>query len=715
MRNRGNKVWIGVLVCILICSYTVIVLAQGESVTIAQVSQEAHAPERIHLRIETSNRNGQPIENLSMQNITNAFVGTGNVPVIGMSRTNAEQGDGMAYVFVLDQAMPANSNRLKEMKTGLNQWIEAMTDRDYAAILFSTDRECINYTDGFTNDKRALYAAVDALRLKEKGENKNQIYMSLKEAIELAGSRSEIPLNRVVITCTNGVDSYQTQVRPNEIQDMLKTKGITLYVVGFAYSTVKRELATLMDIAQSSGGWSEDATPTNERLSIDEAFSALRRRIMGGYDIIIDCSDGFVANGLTQFALEFDFLPLPVKRQADITLQESEKRDLPQILKGDEAGEPQQGRESKIIFEEVSKFLNNLDSKLLRNILSITIIVGTAIFIIIRIIHRQEPRKYRAYEHKDTITPFPNPAGDIINQNLNSLDQMDILEIKTEQRLTAKIDHKDIEEQHRDDVTIRPSLQEQTERSMWNADISIKKNFAGQAEGVCIYRLMEGKPLIIGRSSTCDIKTNEDDIRVSKKHAQLCLEEQRIVVRNISAQDERGDRNRLLANGTLVEDKHEINSGTILLLGETSMELNWEVIKYGNYAKREAVTNRCDDVKQSLNGTLRLKPCELCIEYQLMDDIMRGTYTMQRYFTIGRGCDNDLCISNPMISEKHVRIEQKYDGKFYITNTSSEKTNFGKNPAYVNQRMVMESCELSKVSEIMLGEVILNLTINQMQ
>ena len=312
-----------------------------------QVYQEADTPSRLHVRLE-GDVGGAPLT-LPEGGIAEATIGTGTVPVVGMNAVTEEASGGMRYVFVLDHAMPIGSNRVTQLKEGMVAWIDSLTERDQAAILISEPEE-VRLAAYFTSDKAVLRAAVDGYGKAVEYAGKNMIYSAIKQAIELAGrTDASLPRSSCVVVCSNGADTYQTLVTGEQLSQMLSADSIPLYVAGFAYTAQKEALVGLMNLARSSGGWSEDATPVNDQQTLDVALENLRKRIMGGYDVVLDCSDGFVFNGATLISLRLREPDLLVKQTADLYLLKEDKSAAPKVTAAPADGKDEESMEETAV------------------------------------------------------------------------------------------------------------------------------------------------------------------------------------------------------------------------------------------------------------------------------------------------------------------------------------------------------------------------------
>ena len=76
------------------------------------------------------------------------------------------------------------------------------------------------------------------------------------------------------------------------------------------------------------------------------------------------------------------------------------------------------------------------------------------------------------------------------------------------------------------------------------------------------YELSEGIPLIIGRGTDADIRTNKDDMRISRKHGQFSYRTGAVYYRDLS-------RTGTLIDGQMVhEDEVEIRSGATMHISQ---------------------------------------------------------------------------------------------------------------------------------------------------
>jgi VWFA-related protein len=200
--------------------------------------------------------------------------------------------EGVAYVFLVDVSKSLTEDEFRQMKKAMGIWIEAMTDKDQAAVV--TFGESVRVAQDYTGDQTVLRKAIDLLYPKDQ---KTQLHRGLAKAIEL-GRRNDpqLPTRRVIVTLSDGREDYTGGMVKDEVLAMLAEDRIPVYALGFYRRPLSAEkqkhLDVLGEFARRSGGdyWQMDSTP------IAEAYSGIRRRILQSYVASITCQ-GQVMDG----------------------------------------------------------------------------------------------------------------------------------------------------------------------------------------------------------------------------------------------------------------------------------------------------------------------------------------------------------------------------------------------------------------------------------
>lgn len=181
------------------------------------------------------------------------------------------------------------------------------------------------------------------------------------------------------------------------------------------------------------------------------------------------------------------------------------------------------------------------------------------------------------------------------------------------------------------------------------------------------------KPLVIGRTSQCDIPIAEH--RASRTHCEVGKDSEGYYVKDLASR-----------NGTYVNTKKvqrfPLRSGDKISIGKTTFLVDLE----------DAPSLLCSSIAA-------LKPCpSLLIKSPKQNP--RHVLLQESKYALGRKeIVNDLCLVDNQVSSQHAEIAEKEDG-WWITNTKS------KNGVFVNTQQV-ESCRLKHGDIIRLGETTL--------
>ncbi|HEY8345455.1 MAG TPA: FHA domain-containing protein [Bacillota bacterium] len=204
--------------------------------------------------------------------------------------------EGVAYVFLVDVSKSLTEEEFHQMKEAMGIWVEAMTDKDRAAVV--TFGESVRVVQDYTSDQTVLRKVIDLLSPKDL---KTQLHRGLAKAIEL-GRRNDpqLPSRRVIITLSDGREDYTGGMVKDEVLAMLAEDRIPIYALGFYRPPLSAEKQRYLDVlgefARRSGGdyWQMNSTP------IAQAYSDVRRRILQSYVVRVACPeqvmDGSVAH-----------------------------------------------------------------------------------------------------------------------------------------------------------------------------------------------------------------------------------------------------------------------------------------------------------------------------------------------------------------------------------------------------------------------------------
>ncbi|MGN0747296.1 MAG: FHA domain-containing protein [Aristaeellaceae bacterium] len=686
-------------------------LGETNTLSIVQVYQEADTPSRLHVRLE-GDVGGAPL-NLEEAGIAEATIGTGTVPVAGMNAVTAEAFGGMRYVFVLDHAMPIGSSRVTQLKDGMIAWIDSLTERDQAAILIVEPEE-VRLAADFTADKAALRAAVEDYGKAVEYAGKNMIYSAIHQAIEMAARRDDaLPRSSCVVVCSNGADTYQTLVTGEQLSRMLSADSIPLYVAGFAYTAQKEALVGLMNLARSSGGWSEDATPVNDQQTLDVALEKLRARIMGGYDVVLDCSDGFVFNGATLISLHLGEPDLLVKQTADLYLLKEDKAAAAKATAAPRAGKDDEPMEEAVSWLEGETVLAG---RTIANLQLTLLGAGVAALVLLAalLLRRRRPAggdapvsSHELTTMQDQVAPVapvapvtpiaPSTPGmapgeesgrTVVVRGAGAMQNVPVPQPAT--RDAGKTVR--VREPERQISSFVPGAASAIEVIAFDCVLSNGRRMHAE--------LHSPGEITIGRENGNSLVL--PDPSVSGHHARITCSGTEVTLENISPIRD-GQRNRLCVDRRETDGPTRLHSGSHLTMGTAAVTVTWaeprpaagdETLRAPRHAPADA--------------TQRAPISLLEVSWTLENGRQgRQAVRLAGSVTIGRDEKDTVTIPDPGVSRSHLIVTRGPEG-LTLRNGSLDKGE-GKNPFYCDGQAVYDRTAYREGQEIYAGSAAIRL------
>ncbi len=702
-------------------------LAEIESFSIAQIYQEHEDDTRLHIRLESTgavNGNAKP---LTVQSIAEATIGTGDTPVLSVTGVQNDSFEGMTYVFVLDHAMSISSKRVKELKNGMNNWIDAMSEKDCAAILVSEEEEIRVLTDGFVSDKAVLRAAVEDYGKADEHPEKNMIFSAIREGILMASTDAATrPRNTCIVVCSNGADTYQTLVTGDELASLLSENNLPMYVVGFAYSQHKNALASLVSMAKSSGGWAEDATPSNDQGTIDEAFDRLRQRINAGYDIVTDCSDGFVFNGPTLVSLRLSDPQVLVKRSADLYLLDKDEEATPapaaKLVKSEENAPEKADSSSEGSKEEITEVLRSKAEEVRDWIgdhpqAAIGACAGAAVLVLLLILARAIGRgkKHQAEnvpEHDDSEdTTMKSSTRSRMQKPKAEETSEETMRVRDSAQSAPRAEDVKTETVRMRGTQVQSFVPRQSTDAGTVAKLKIRYTVPGQTE--CEKVFSNPLEISIGRETGNTLKIEYSCL--SARHALITCEGGKVYITNVSEVRD-GEQNELYVNRSLIREKTELVSGARLNIGMIPMVVDW-TLSTQNMDAQDDDDRTVRTRRQPLDddATVRVRPMALHVRWTLRGEEGSSRVLFTSQATIGRDKKDTVCIEDAEKSvSKHHLILFRAGQNITLRNGSREDPVEGKNPFYLNGKAIVDEVPFENGMTVLLGDAKVTLELGQM-
>jgi len=202
--------------------------------------------------------------------------------------------EGIGYVLLVDVSKSLSAAQFSLMKETLTAFVDAMAERDQAALVtFGSD---VKIVQGFSPNRGKLKEMLAALG---PSDEDTAFYGGLDKAIAVArAGGSDIPLRRVVISLSDGVNDLPGGVSKGDVSAKLSADPIPLYLIGFVQGkpTAEEESAigVMKDFASQSGGRFYDGRGGSWR----GIYFAITRSIRSAFVIELDAS-GFLSEGAT--------------------------------------------------------------------------------------------------------------------------------------------------------------------------------------------------------------------------------------------------------------------------------------------------------------------------------------------------------------------------------------------------------------------------------
>jgi hypothetical protein len=226
---------------------------------------------------------GQPAQGIDLKQLT-ATVGP-HPATVETLQPLAQTNEGIAYLLLVDVSQSLKPAQFARVQTALLDWINALTDRDRAALM--TFGDTVRLVQDFTADRAALQAHVARLSASDRT---TRLYEGLTRALELARRPDpNLPGLRVIVTLSDGEDDATASLTAPEVLNQLREDRLPIYALGFVappLTLAQRDaLKTLGGIARAAGG---DYLETRDD-SLAATYQALRQRIGQGFVARLNC------------------------------------------------------------------------------------------------------------------------------------------------------------------------------------------------------------------------------------------------------------------------------------------------------------------------------------------------------------------------------------------------------------------------------------------
>ncbi|NCB25491.1 MAG: VWA domain-containing protein [Bacteroidia bacterium] len=270
----------------------------------------------------------------------------GNQPVkIDERYSFSTKNEGITSVFLVDISGSIKPKRFDELKQTIAAMIEKMKPLDRAAIISFGEK--VTLEQDFTSEKKSLLYSLQPLKAKDQ---RTQLNQGLLRGLELARmKRDDLPLRRVIILCSDGIDDMPGGATQDEVRDAMALDSVPVYSIFFdsdSMSKALRETAfkTIGEFSRRSGGEVFDAKSSAFEAAFKNISTSLNESLVLKMDLSELKSDGTprrieigYSDGVTSLydGINMRFSPQPAQETATPEPKEELSGDVTSVVSED--------------------------------------------------------------------------------------------------------------------------------------------------------------------------------------------------------------------------------------------------------------------------------------------------------------------------------------------------------------------------------------------
>lgn len=496
---------------LLLIWFMPIVAAVAGGVASLRITQAVTSPPNVVAYLDVRDEAEKVVPGGATTGNLTATVGTQSIKtesIIPFSNS----GEGIAYIFLVDISKSLKEDQFKQVRDSLNNWVDALGDKDRAAIL--TFGSTVKLLQDFSSERKDLKKLVAKLQVTD---NQTYLHQALLQAMEL-GRRKDagLPRRRVIVILSDGIDDSAGSVTSEEVFNQMSMDRIPIYAIGFAGAPLTPEkqegLKAIGRFARTSGGSFIDAN--NGKLAT--AYNVLRQTIREAFIAVFSCQTCNFDGRLYRLQITLVGGTRTLSDGADIRLLPSSDEKPMKV----EAAAPNITPQPFY------------DQYLIPGAVAVTVLTVLLLFMILRRRHGNEQNK--VIETQEAAIP----------EEINFSPSMD-----TEADKTIKVTAKPVPD-------IVPGGGQRIRLTV----------VAGIRRGAA-YDALVRQQLVVGRSSKSDLAI-DDDIEISTRHCLLRHEGKNLFIKDL------GSTNGTLVNGVPLTGEAVFQDGDLVTLGRTELRLS---------------------------------------------------------------------------------------------------------------------------------------------
>ncbi|HKV39739.1 MAG TPA: FHA domain-containing protein [Blastocatellia bacterium] len=441
----------------------------------------------------------------------------GRDPVTVSSLKPFEQsGEGVGYVFLVDVSRSLAPSVFAQLRLALDSWVRDLKERDRAAIIkFGED---IKLVQDFTADKGTLNADIESLG---PSDNKTQLHGAIARALEMAKRDDPgLPLRRVIVVMTDGKDEG-SGMAVEDVLDKIRQDRMPIYAIGYSNlpgSEKQQYLDVLHRFSRASGGGFREAGTT----PLSDIYEGMKRTINRVFVADMECASCRAEGQTERLQINLNLGGKAFTDGVDVALIPAANG----APSPSPASSPLRTAVAPPVTAPVS-FWKRIPKWAYAAGAVLVILIAV---LVVGLISRARKRRVLAVqqaERKESAQEFRQPA------------------------------------------TPAPAATHQTPPL---EGFPVRLTTIGGSHRGQVYDLSISRVAVIGRNPDCDIAI-PDDAELSGRHCQLAVSNGRVVIFDLQS------TNGTVVNGVPVRDRHRLENGDKVLVGETEFRVSFEEMR----------------------------------------------------------------------------------------------------------------------------------------
>lgn len=520
------------------------------------------------------------------------------------SESFSNSGEGIAVIYLIDISKSLKSSDFELIKQQMLTGVNAMSVSDTVAII--TFGEEVTVLCESTSSKQELTEKIEALELTDMS---TRFYDGVKKALDLARVQDEnLPDRRVIVAVTDGIDDYAGGSTRQEVLDDVKVDPVPMYALGIYKGSMNDEkqqsLDALGEFSRSSGGLYYQMG----MVTFEEAFVGMDSSIDDTQVLTLDCGLQRADGKMHELYVALESGGRKFDDNCQVLLGSNMKDELPPVITNVNSGDKYSV--TLTFSEDVSgaadianyEVFNSDGEKVLPTEAKYT---GDGVFEALVTFDVELGGEYTIevsgiFDTSDTPNALEPVSKTFLVDNVLDVDATvqdvgDDEGAKTEEltlyyiigggtlaviaiivlivlliKRKKKRAKGSVSSISSDNIPMTRPLQTppiqmppiELPRMPVHFAVTDKSKKASTMD-----KSISGS-LIIGRSKDCDIIFDDDEM--SRHHCELTLENGRMYANDLMA------TNTTIVNGVPIHERIRLNSGDVLLVGQTEIRVTWK-------------------------------------------------------------------------------------------------------------------------------------------